>query len=528
MTMKVRKRFSRSALLKRLALEQPVELVAHRRLVDAGLGRRRQRRETRRSSSAPEHGRGDHPYAPPSRTADPRECLFTVTASMPRSLDVLRKCLMPVRVKAGLAALALSGAGVACDRRPDRRGRAAGPPPTFSKDVAPILFEHCATCHRPGQGAPFTLLTYAGRKPRADKIARVTRRGRCRRGCRIPSSPGSSASVVSARSDRHDSALVRDRRARGRARDLPTRPSWTEGWQLGQPDLVLTPPSLRPAASAGRRLPQSGDSRRRSPRTGSFAPSNSAGRRARPSRGRAPRSPSASRRRDGADGQPGFDGMGAPGTQEPDGHFVGWAPGRGPIVAPEGMPWRLARGTDLVLELHLIPGKAPVNVQPAIALYFADAPAATPPDVQAGIEGHRHSRRREGLRDHRHVHAAGRRRSAERLSPRAFPREGDAGARAPAGRHDATAAPHPAVELSTGSRTIATHAGSRSRAARRCRCGSPTTTRKTTTTIPHHPPVPSRPVSDRPTRWAISSCRSCRVQPRIGALIRRRLAHEAR
>jgi hypothetical protein len=39
--------------------------------------------------------------------------------------------------------------------------------PTFSKDVAPILAANCATCHRPGQGAPFNLLTYADAHARA-------------------------------------------------------------------------------------------------------------------------------------------------------------------------------------------------------------------------------------------------------------------------------------------------------------------------------------------------------------------------
>src|SRR5262252_860774 len=46
--------------------------------------------------------------------------------------------------------------------------------PTFTKDVAPILFTQCAGCHRPDQGAPFTLLSYADAKSHADDIARVT------------------------------------------------------------------------------------------------------------------------------------------------------------------------------------------------------------------------------------------------------------------------------------------------------------------------------------------------------------------
>src|SRR5262245_31883629 len=46
-------------------------------------------------------------------------------------------------------------------------------PVTFSKNVAPILFENCVICHRPGQSAPFSLLTSADARKRARDIARV-------------------------------------------------------------------------------------------------------------------------------------------------------------------------------------------------------------------------------------------------------------------------------------------------------------------------------------------------------------------
>ena len=42
--------------------------------------------------------------------------------------------------------------------------------PTFSKDVAPIVFEHCANCHRPGEIAPMSLLTYEQVRPWAKSI----------------------------------------------------------------------------------------------------------------------------------------------------------------------------------------------------------------------------------------------------------------------------------------------------------------------------------------------------------------------
>ena len=46
---------------------------------------------------------------------------------------------------------------------------------TFSRDVAPVLFKHCVSCHRPGQTAPFSLLTFEDVRPRAARIADVTR-----------------------------------------------------------------------------------------------------------------------------------------------------------------------------------------------------------------------------------------------------------------------------------------------------------------------------------------------------------------
>src|SRR4051812_25640902 len=54
---------------------------------------------------------------------------------------------------------------------------AAGTPEpavTFSADIAPILFEKCGECHRPKGAAPFSLLTYASARQRANLIARVT------------------------------------------------------------------------------------------------------------------------------------------------------------------------------------------------------------------------------------------------------------------------------------------------------------------------------------------------------------------
>jgi Flp pilus assembly protein TadD len=251
--------------------------------------------------------------------------------------------------------------------------------PTYNQDVAPIVRQHCAGCHRPGQGAPFSLLTYDDLKARATEIADVT--GSRQMPPWLPE-PGAVAFVGERRLSEREIATLRrwvDADApEGDPRLRPSPPAPAGAWQLGTPDLVLSLTTPYRLAAGGDdvfrnvvlRTRLDGD---RFVRAVEFSP------------GAAPvhhavvhlDPDGAVRERDGADGRPGFDGMGAPGTIEPEGHFVGWAPGRGPIVSVEQRPWKLGRGVDLVVELHLIPGTSPVDVQPSVALYFTAAPAVT-------------------------------------------------------------------------------------------------------------------------------------------------------
>src|SRR3984885_6605356 len=46
--------------------------------------------------------------------------------------------------------------------------------PTFNHDIAPILYQNCSNCHRPGEVAPFALLTYQDAAKRAKQIAAIT------------------------------------------------------------------------------------------------------------------------------------------------------------------------------------------------------------------------------------------------------------------------------------------------------------------------------------------------------------------
>ena len=71
-----------------------------------------------------------------------------------------------------------------CSGGAERPTPASPRPLTFTRDIAPIVFTHCAPCHRPGQAAPFSLLTYADVRAELDEIAgRARAIGTCRRGC---------------------------------------------------------------------------------------------------------------------------------------------------------------------------------------------------------------------------------------------------------------------------------------------------------------------------------------------------------
>lgn len=275
-----------------------------------------------------------------------------------------------------LCAAVLPLAPAACRHPPT-----ASPAPTFNKDIAPILFANCAPCHRPGEVAPFTLLSYADAVKHADAMAKETRTRHM-----PPWLPERGEfPILGERRLRDDQVeaiqrWVKTGMAEGRPSDLPKPPVWTGGWQLGQPDVVLTPDRpyhVKPGTDdVYRNLVL-----RTSLSSGVFVRAVEFKTNGAPIHHAVIRvdRTSASRRRDGEDGQPGFDGMAFQNAQDPEGSFVGWAPGRGPIAAPEGMPWRLDKGADLVVELHLIPPKKALVVQPTVGLFLSDKPPVQVP-----------------------------------------------------------------------------------------------------------------------------------------------------
>lgn len=271
----------------------------------------------------------------------------------------------------GLAALtAALGVGV---------GACGSPPPaapvTFNKDIAPILFANCASCHRPGGVAPFSLLTHAEAAEQAEAIANETFKGHM-----PPWLPAHGQfPIVGERrlsSDQINAIQqwVKGGAVEGAAADRPVPPTFPDGWELGTPDIVAT--TERPYTVKVGTDDVYRNMVLRVPLTeGVFVRAVEFKTNGAPVHHAVIRvdRTSASRRRDGEDGQPGFDGM-AFSVLDPDGQFIGWAPGRGPIVSPEGMAWRLEKGADLVVELHVINSEKPSDLQPTVGLYLTPTP----------------------------------------------------------------------------------------------------------------------------------------------------------
>jgi len=118
----------------------------------------------------------------------------------------------------------------------------AAEPVTFNRDVAPILQKHCTSCHRPGQMAPMSLLTHESARPWARAIQRqVTARTMPPWGA--DPSIGTFANDPSL-SDEEIATITRwvtDGAPRGDS-PPPPPPTYTDDWQIGKPDLVLSIP----------------------------------------------------------------------------------------------------------------------------------------------------------------------------------------------------------------------------------------------------------------------------------------------
>ena len=262
--------------------------------------------------------------------------------------------------------------------------RPGSPPVTFSRDIAPILFGHCAGCHHPEGPAPFGLLTYEAARSRAALIAAAAR-SRYMPPWKADPVPGGFVGQPRLALPEIDllERWAEEGALEGDPRDAPPAPRIARGWQLGQPDLVLAPARSYELAAAGADVFRifvmpSGVDRSRFVRGLEFRPGNP--KVVHHANIRIDRTP-ASRRFDEADPAPGYEGLIARSAAYPDGHFLGWTPGQVAPLLPKGLAWRLDPGTDLVVEIHMQPSGRAESVLPSIGVYFGDEPPAQTPTM---------------------------------------------------------------------------------------------------------------------------------------------------
>lgn len=231
---------------------------------------------------------------------------------------------------------------------------AAAPDVTFARDVAPIFHAKCVSCHRPGEVAPMALRTYQEARPfaRAIKDRVVTRR--------MPPWPADRAFGSFA----NDPSLTADQIAiivqwvdagapQGDLADMPALPQFPDGWQLGEPDLIVELPEIQVPATGADIFPipsiTVGLQEDRWIRAVEVRPSNR----------------EVTHHAVLFGGGPGLLSMSNVANV-----LAVWAVGTPPTVYPEGMGRWLRKGQAITANLHYHPNGAPAADRTRIGLYF--------------------------------------------------------------------------------------------------------------------------------------------------------------
>lgn len=249
--------------------------------------------------------------------------------------------------------------------------------PTFNRDIAPIVFEHCSPCHRPGQSGPFALLSFADVQKRRKQVLDVVHSGfmppwpPSRKHGRLVGERGLGAKDIETLE-----SWVAGGSPEGKPEDLPKLPSWTDGWQLGKPDLIVRMPEPYRLQAAGRDVYRNfvlpiPTSERRYICAMELRPGNRSVHHAFLLFDRSRQS----RRMDAQDAEPGIPGMSPPpSAQVPEGQFVSWQPGKQVLPGSPDSIFNLEPATDLVLQMHLQPSGKEELIQAEVGFYFTNTP----------------------------------------------------------------------------------------------------------------------------------------------------------
>lgn len=251
------------------------------------------------------------------------------------------------------------------------------PTVTFNKDIAPLLFKNCASCHRPGEVGPFPLLGYKDAAKRADHLASIVA---SRQMPPWKPEPGHGDFLDERRLTDEEIQLFRKWAEQGALegdpKDLPPQPTFSDGWQLGEPDLILKMPEPFTVPATGRDVYQcfvlpTSVTTDRTVAAVEFRPGNrkvahhalffldNTGQ---------------GRKLDAKDPAPGYRVFGGIGFL-PTGSLGGWAPGATPQRLPEGLGKLLKKNSDLILQMHYHPSGKEELDQSQVGIYFTKKPA---------------------------------------------------------------------------------------------------------------------------------------------------------
>lgn len=243
---------------------------------------------------------------------------------------------------------------------------------TYSNRIAKLLNENCASCHRPGQVAPFSLLSYEDAKRWSVDLAdaakdkrmppwRATNHGTFR-GERVLSEPDIAALQTWA-----DAGAPL-----GNPKEVPETPKFPDGWMLGTPDLVLTCEEYE--------VPAKGDDEYRCFVLPTNLPEDVwiSAVEMRPGNmnvlhhiiGYVDSSGQADKN-DADDPQPGYRSSGTGPGFIPSGDMGGWAPGNFPYALPDGVGRLLKKGSRIVLEIHYHKNGRKEKDRTQVGLHFA-------------------------------------------------------------------------------------------------------------------------------------------------------------
>jgi uncharacterized protein (TIGR03437 family) len=264
---------------------------------------------------------------------------------------------------------------------------------TFNEHIAPIIYNNCSSCHRPNQIGPFPLMSYDDVRKKALTIAAVTER---RYMPPWKPEPGWVAYRDERRLTPDQIALIQkwvaDGAPEGDVSKAVRPPIFTDGWQLGTPDLILEMPAAFSVPAEGNDIYRNfaiptGLTEDKWVTAIELKPS------ARPvlhhalffgdtsGNGRKVQSET-------TDGLPGFPGFGAIFTTSNDieavlaGGLGGWVPGTTPKFLPGGLALPLKKGSDLLLQTHFHPNGIAQIEKTVIGLYFGPRPPRTITQIQ--------------------------------------------------------------------------------------------------------------------------------------------------